>query len=75
LRNIKCFTLEYERGLEKSSFHQPSIDSILDYLSLERRKVNTKHKKVNALSHKELISNYDEFYELLKTNDWVKYLD
>lgn len=75
LKDIGSFSLEYEKDLEKSEFHQQSIDSILEYLNLEKRIVRTKHKKVNALTHKELIENYDDFYQLLKDNNWLKYLN
>ena len=75
LKDLEYLELEYEKDLEKSEYHQGSIDMILDYLNLDKRKVETKHKKVNALSHKELIENYDEFYNLLEANNWLKYLN
>ncbi len=65
----------YEKDLEKAEYHQPTIDGILDYLGMERKPVSTKHRKLNTQTPEELIANYDEFARLLKSRNWMNYLE
>lgn len=75
LKNIEYHEVIYEDDLEQSSSHQKTVDRILDYLSLERREVFTKHKKINNLPLEKLISNYDEFIECLNKQGWNKFIE
>lgn len=75
LSNIKYYEVEYEEDLENADLHQKTINKILDYLSLERKNATTKHRKINTLPMKDLISNYDEFVDCIKEHGWQKYLD
>lgn len=54
--------------------HQATVDRILDYLSLERKKVETRHKKVNSHTPESLIKNYDQFKKHLAEHGLEKYL-
>lgn len=64
----------YERDLENPAVHQRTVDRILVYLSLAPRKASTQNRKVNTLSLRELISNYDEFMDCIYQQNWQKYL-
>lgn len=75
LANIKYHEVIYEDDLEKSTSHQKTVARILDYLSLEAREASTKHRKVNHLPLKKLISNHEEFFECLSKHGWENYLD
>jgi LPS sulfotransferase NodH len=75
LANVKYLEIVYEEDLEKSDVHQKTVDKILDYSSLEHRMAQTNHKKVNAQSMKNLISNYDEFVGCLNTQGWQSFLE
>ena len=61
LEGLDFIEVEYERDLEKPSMHQPTIDRILDRLSLERHPVQTSLRKVNKRLFREIVENYDEF--------------
>ena len=74
LENIEFHEVIYEEDLESSENHQATVDRILDYVSLERRKAATKHRKVNTQSPKDLIVNYDEFVDCLTAQGWQGYL-
>lgn len=74
LANIDYHEVVYEDHLEKPANHQSTINSIMDFLSLEHREVSTKMRKVNTQSFEELIENYEEFVACLEKNGWQKYL-
>jgi LPS sulfotransferase NodH len=74
LRDIDFCEVVYEDDLENASMHQASVDRILDFVSLERRPVTTKHSKVNTQDMKDLIINYDEFVQCLVKNDLDRFL-
>lgn len=75
LKDIEYFQVVYEEDLEKPDCHQETVDKILNHLNLNTCPVKTNHKKVNTHSFQELIINYDEFYDLLKKKNWLKYLN
>ena len=75
LKNVEYHEVVYEDDLEQSTSHQKTVDRILDYLSLEPRKTSTNLRKVNTLSPKELISNYEEFVECSRKSGWSKFLE
>lgn len=74
LANIKYHEVVYEEDLEKSTAHQKTVDSILDYLGLEHREASTKHRKINNMPMAELISNYEEFIDCLKKQGWENFV-
>jgi|GEM_PF-644286 len=75
LRNVKYHEVVYEEDLEKSTTHQQTVDKIMDYVSLEHRKVTTIYRKINTQSLNELISNYDEFVVCLQKHQWQSFLE
>lgn len=75
LSNLNYYQVVYEEDLEKSEYHQTTVNNILSYLSLEKREAKTKLLKINTFSHKELVANYHELYKLLKEKEWLGYLD
>ena len=74
LENIEFHEVIYEEDLEDSDNHQATVNRILDYVSLERRGADTKHRKVNTQSLKDLIVNYDEFVDCLTEQGWQEFL-
>jgi hypothetical protein len=75
LANVDYHQVIYEDDLENSDSHQKTINSILDFVSLKRKPIITSLRKNNTHSLKDLIINYDEFYNLLKENGWVEFLN
>ena len=75
LSEIEHFELVYEDCLESPEMHQETIDRVLAQLDLEPRKVETRHRKVNAKALNEVIVNYDEFVERIEKEGWKKFLD
>ena len=74
LAKIQYHEVIYEDDLEKSDTHQAAINRILDYISLEHRKVSTRLRKVNTQPLKDLIVNYDEFLACVTSQNWQKFL-
>lgn len=74
LSRVRYLELTYENDLENPEVHQETADKVLDYLSLECRKVSTKHKKINAQPLPELIANYDEFLSCVRERGWQGFL-
>ena len=74
LHGMSCLKLAYEQDLEKKECQQPTIDKVFQYLNLEKRKAITAHRKVNTRSQKELISNFDEIYTLLKEKNQTDFI-
>ena len=68
LAGLPFHEVVYERDLLDGAVHQATTDAVLDFLSLERRPVQTELRKVNARPLSELVDNYDEFSE------WVRAL-
>jgi len=75
LSNLEYHEVVYEDDLEKVESHQVTVDKILDYLSLEKKEATTKHKKVNTVSMRELISNYREFIDCMSRQGWQDFID
>ena len=75
LSGINYHEVIYEDDLERPNAHQFTINRILDFASLENRKVSTNHQKVITQSLEELIINYDEFVDCLVKQKWQKYLE
>lgn len=75
LQDIGYYEVVYEDDLENQDKHQETVNTILDYLSLERKKVSTRHKKVNTVPLDELITNFDKFESGLAEVGMEKYLD
>lgn len=74
LRDIDHCNLIYEEDLEDEKNHQKTIDKVFDYLSLEHKRVLTKHKKINTYQLQELLVNYDEFLECIHNNGFDNFL-
>ncbi|WP_147303656.1 sulfotransferase [Rhodohalobacter sp. SW132] len=74
LQGLEYIEVVYEDDLEKQEMHQGTVDRILDELSLERKKVQTRHKKVNSQPLDCLIKNYDQFKKHLTDHGLAKYL-
>lgn len=75
LKDLDYLEIVYEDDLEKNETQQQTVNRILDYLGLERRKVSTEYKKVNTRPLSDLISNYDEFVERMEQEGWEAFLD
>lgn len=74
IAGIEHLPIAYESHLENSEYHQQTAQLIYDYVGMERQAVKTRHKKINAASLRELISNYDDFVNCVKENGWEHYL-
>ena len=74
LAGLAYHPVVYEEDLENADDHQKTVDAILDFLSLEHRKVKAALKRINVKSLEEQILNYDEFYRLLEKRGWLAYL-
>lgn len=70
LADIKYHKVIYEDDLENAEAQQKTIDGVLDYLSLDRQKVSTKHRKVVTQLPEEMIVNYDDFNACLIAQGW-----
>lgn len=55
LSEVKHNTVIYEDDLENGQNHQKTGDEILDFLSLEHRAAQTKHRKVNTQKTSDLV--------------------
>lgn len=64
----------YEENLENAARHRNTVNAILDFLSLEHRKVKTFLRRINVKSLEEQILNYGEFCDLLERRGWMKFL-
>lgn len=74
LKGIEHFKVVYERDLEHEEKHQTTIDSITDYLGLEKRPAQSRLKKINRYHPSEIIENYEEVKQMLIENGWEKYI-
>ena len=74
LAKIQYHEVIYEDDLEKSDTQQAAINRILDYISLEHRKVSTRLRKVNTQPLKDIIVNYDEFLARVTSQNRQKFL-
>ncbi|MBI1403009.1 MAG: hypothetical protein GC147_07335 [Porphyrobacter sp.] len=61
LAGLDVHEVVYERDLEQAAVQQQTIDGVLDFLGLPRRRVSTRLRKVNARPLREIIANYDAF--------------
>ena len=61
LSDVKYLHIIYERDLEISKNHQPTIDRVLSYIGLDPKPTETNFRKVNVYDQKEIITNYEEF--------------
>ncbi|MEM9772609.1 MAG: hypothetical protein AAF889_13625 [Cyanobacteria bacterium P01_D01_bin.73] len=75
VENVEHIDLVYEDDLEQADAHQRSVDTVIEFLGLEKRKAETLHRKVNQQSMEELIINYNEFRECVASNEWEHFLD
>lgn len=66
LGNLPFLEAIYEEDLENSHRHQETANRIWDFLSLSRKKVHTRYRKVNTFHAEELVSNYEELITCLK---------
>lgn len=76
MSNLPNFKVVYEEDLLDNSRHTELIRGLIDFLGFEDSGIrpSTSHRKVNTSTLRELISNYDEFIECLKKNDWLHYI-
>ena len=74
LAGLEYHEVVYEENLENADGHQKTVDAILDFLSLEHRKVKAALKRINVKSLEEQILNYDDFCDLLERRGWRRYL-
>lgn len=75
LQHVGYHEVVYEDDLESQDKHQETVNNIFDYLSLERKEVSTRHKKVNTVPLDELIINYDQFEKRIIQEGWGEFLD
>lgn len=47
----------------------------MDYLNLAKRPVSTRLKKVNRLTTRERVENYEEVVAMLESKNWTSFLD
>ena len=75
LRGIDFQEVVYEDHLERAAQHQPTIDRLLQAISLDPKTVTTEYRKVNTQSMADLIENYDEFCQRVIDQGWGHFLD
>lgn len=75
LQNVDYHEVVYEDDLENQENHQETINGILDYLSLERKQVSTRLRKVYNTPLNKLIKNYDQFEKRMIQEGWGEYLE
>lgn len=71
-QEIEYIDVVYEEYVENMRLGN---DRILDFLSIDQRPLTSDLKKVNQDSLCNLISNYDEVYDLLKGSEYSRFLD
>lgn len=64
----------YERDLEQQAQHQHTANKVLNFLEMDQRQVSTPHVKVNTTPLRELITNYDDFIELIHQQKWEHFV-
>lgn len=77
MTNIPHIQVSYESDLKDSKNHINTVNRILTYLNMEKSSnedITTTYKKLNSDSISDLVENYDELYEVLKSNNWLHYL-
>lgn len=75
LENISYIKIVYEEDLQCQTNHQNTVNKILDYLELERRRGSTSMFKVNQSSQQDIIENYNEVASYMKENGLSEYLE
>ena len=75
LAGLRYTEVVYEDDLEDAANHQRTTDRIMDYLKLAKRPVSTRLKKVNRLTTRERVENYDEVVAMLEAKNWLGFLD
>lgn len=75
LKQFDHLTFTYEKDLKDSDSQQATASRIFRYLGVEDAQVVTRMKKVNTRKNEDLIANYDELYEAIKTTSYSIYLD
>lgn len=75
LQNLKYCSLNYEKDLQDSYRHQNTVDKVFGFLGLERAKAHSTLRRINKSSFDSLISNYEEFESMIRSNNWSIYLE
>lgn len=75
LKDIEHYKITYEEDLERVDDHQATLNNIFDYIGLEKRIVKTRFKKINKITLKKIINNYQEYVHCLEINGWNTFLD
>ena len=75
MRAIPHVKVTYERDLMDSSDWQGACDRIFKDLSIAPHRVNSQMRKTDARTYAEIVSNYAELVEWLKTSPHRGYLE
>lgn len=75
LNGLDHHSVVYERDLEPASWHQQTVDAVLDYLELPRARAQTSHRKVVGRDLSASILNYDEVRAQLQRHGLAQYLE
>lgn len=75
LQDVDYHEVVYEDDLENQENQQETVNRILDYLSMERKHVSTRLRKVNTVPLHKLIKNYDQFEKRIIQEGWGELLD
>jgi LPS sulfotransferase NodH len=60
LKGLPVLNVVYEKHLEFSSYHQSTIDRLIEHIGLDRRPVFVSLKKIATDSPSDILMNYDE---------------
>lgn len=75
LRHIPHLALTYEKNLARESQHQPTIEAICDYLSIQPRPAMSQYQKVSPQTLQASVENYGELVDYLKSTPYHHYLE
>jgi hypothetical protein len=74
LRDIKYHEVVCEDDLENQEKHQETANKIFDFLSLKRKGVSTRYRKINVRPLSDSTRNYKEFVSCVYKNGWEHFL-
>lgn len=74
LSGLNVLEFSYERDLESPRCQQATVDTILDYVGLTRRKASAVTKRINNFAPNDLIANYSEVVRYLESRNLAELL-
>ena len=75
IQKIEHVEVNYERDLLNPEKHQETVDRIVEFLDLPTKQVKTHFRKTSSKSISEILTNYQDYVDVLVKNGWESYLD